>query len=405
MNTYIGFTSLANSFSALHTLPRAFTAFGFKDAIDVFIVTFCVYLVLIFIKQTRSFFIIGSIILLFAVDLFARTFNLGLTRQLFQPLLTFFVAIFVLVFQPEIRKFFKWFASGRKMKLSKALMPDDNVQTIVRSVFEMAKKRIGAIIVLPGEYPLDDLVEGGFMLEGKISLPLILSIFDPTSPGHDGAVLVEGSIIKSFGLHLPLAKDFSEYARVGTRHRAGAGITEHTDAIAIVVSEERGEVSVSIAGKLTKINNEGDLANILNDFFKKFEISEFQNGFWSYFAKKNAGSKIASIFIALNLWFVFIYQSGVINKEYEVPISFKYVPSGLVVENSVPSSIKVVILGSNTDIESFDSKDLSVLIDAKEAKVGSTKIAISNDNIKLPKYLEVTALSPKVINVNFKESK
>jgi uncharacterized protein (TIGR00159 family) len=405
MNTYFGFTSLANSFSAIHALPRAFGVFGFKDIIDVFIVAFCVYLVVIFIKQTRSFFVFGSIILLLVVDFFARTFNLGLTRQLFQPLLTFFVAIFVLVFQPEIRKFFKWFASGRKMKFSKVLVPDDNVQTIVRSAFEMGKKRIGAIIVLPGEYPLDDLIEGGFPLEGKISFPLILSIFDPTSPGHDGAVLVEGSVIKSFGLHLPLAKEFSEFARVGTRHRAASGITEHTDALAIVVSEERGEVSVSLGGKLIKMDSPDDLANTLHKFFKEAEKAEIQGGFWHYFAMKNAGSKIISVGIALCLWFVFIYQAGVVNQEYEIPIAFRYVPSNLVVAGSVPSSVKIVVTGNNTDIESFDTKDLSVLVDVKDAKAGKVNINISENNIKLPPYLDLTSISPETIKVSFEEGK
>jgi len=405
MNTYFGFVSIASSFSALKTLPRAFTSFGLKDLIDVLIVAICVYLILIFIKQTRSFFVFGSIVLLFGVDFFARTFNLGLTRQLFQPLLTFFVAIFVLVFQPEIRKFFKWFASGRRMKFSKVLLPDDNVQTVVRSTFEMAKKRIGAIIVLPGEYPLDDLIEGGTQLEGKISFPLILSIFDSCSPGHDGAMLVEGAVIKSFGLHLPLAREFSEYARVGTRHRAAVGITERTDALAIVVSEERGEVSVSFEGKLTKVDSPEDLANILHKFFKEAEIFELQSGFWHYFAMKNATSKIVSIGIALCLWFVFIYQASVINREYEVPVAFKYVPTNLSVVGSVPTSVKVVVRGSNADIERFIVKDLSVLIDVKNATSGKSKIDISKDNIKVPQYLDITSVTPSVISVSFETNK
>ena len=404
MGASFGFVSLANSLSAFHSLPRAFNAFGLKDFIDVLIVAFCVYLVLIFIKQTRSFFILGSIILLFGVDFLARTFNLGLTRQLFQPLLTFFVAIFVLVFQPEIRKFFKWFASGRKMKFSKALVPDDNVQTIVRSTFEMAKKRIGAIIVLPGEYPLEDLIEGGFPLEGKISFPLILSIFDPTSPGHDGAVLVQGSVIKSFGLHLPLAKEFSEFARVGTRHRAAAGITERTDALAIVVSEERGEVSISLGGKLTLMKTPEALADALHNFIKT-EPSEFQNGFWHYFANKNAGSKVVAVLVSVSLWLMFIYQAGVVNREYEIPVEFKYVPSNLTVAGSVPSSVKVVITGNNTDIDGFETKDLTVIVNAKDAKAGEMKIDISKDNIKIPSYLDLTSVSPQIIDVNFKENK
>jgi diadenylate cyclase len=397
--------TLANSFYGMSSLPHAFSVFGFKDLMDVLIVSICVYLILIFIKQTRSFFVFGSIIFLFGLDFIARTFNLGLTRQLFQPLLTFFVAIFVLVFQPEIRKFFKWFASGRRMKFSKVLVPDDNVQTIVRSSFEMAKKRIGGIIVIPGEYPLDDLLEGGFPLEGKISFPLILSIFDPTSPGHDGAVLVEGSVIKSFGLHLPLAKEFSEFARVGTRHRAAAGITERTDSIAIVISEERGEVSVSLAGKLSKMESPEDLANALHKFLKEAEPSELHNGFWHYFAKKNAGSKIASVGIAFFLWFVFSYQTGVINLEYEIPIEFRYVPTNLIIKESLPSSVKVTITGNNSDINSFEAKDLRVFVDAKDAKVGDMKIEITKDNIKIPPYLDLTSVSPEVVDVSFEESK
>jgi uncharacterized protein (TIGR00159 family) len=374
--------------------------FGIKDFFDVLIVAVCVYLVLIFIKQTRSFFVFVSILLLFGIDFLAYTFNLGLTRQLFQPLLTFFVAIFVLVFQPEIRKFFKWFASGRKMKFSK-----DNVQTIVRSSFEMAKQKIGAIIVLPGEYPLDDLVEGGFPLEGRISFPLILSIFDPTSPGHDGAVLVEGSTIKSFGLHLPLAKDFSEFSRVGTRHRAASGITERTDAMAIVVSEERGEVSVAFGGKLTKMNAPENLADALHNFLKEEQTSETQLAFWHYFANKNAGSKVLSLIIAFCFWFIFIYQAGIVNKEYQIPIAFRYLPTNLVVAGSDPTSVKVIITGNKSDISAFETKDLSVLIDAKEASVGEIKMNISNDNIKIPSYLDVTSVSPKIIRVNFKEAK
>lgn len=405
MNTYFGFISLANSFSVFKTLPNAFDVFGYKDALDVLIVSLCVYLVLIFIKQTRSFFVFGSIILLFIVDFVARNFNLGLTRQLFQPLLTFFAAIFVLVFQPEIRKFFKWFASGRKMKFSKVLVPDDNVQTIVRSVFEMAKKRIGAIIVISGEYPLDDLLEGGFPLEGKISFPLILSIFDPTSPGHDGALLVDGSVIKSFGLHLPLAKEFSEYARVGTRHRAAAGITERTDALAIVVSEERGEVSVSLEGKLTKMNTPEDLVNSLHNFFKEVEIPEFHNGFWTYFIKKNIGSKIAAVGIAFFLWFAFIYQTGIVNREYEIPIQFRYVPENLVVVESIPSKAKIIVTGNNKDMESFEAKNLSVLVNVRDAKVGKESIEISDENIKIPNYLDITSISPKTIKVTFEEAK
>ena len=398
-------STLASSFAAFHSLPHLFSLFGVKDFFDIAIVALCVYLVLIFIKQTQSFFIFGSIIVLFGVDFLARTFDLGLTRQLFQPLLTFFVAIFVLVFQPEIRKFFKWFASGRRMSFSKALVPDDNVQTLVRAAFEMAKKKIGAIIVLPGDYPLDDLVEGGFPLEGKISFPLILSIFDPTSPGHDGAVLVEGSVIKAFGLHLPLAREFSEFARVGTRHRAAAGITERTDSLAIVVSEERGEVSISRGGKLIKMEAPENLADAIHEFMKDEPNQIVQHSFVHDFIKKNMGAKVLSVIVAVSLWGMFVYQTGVVTQEYDVPIEFRYVPTNLSVVRSFPTDVKITVSGNNSDIENFDTKDLQAFVNMKDVKVGDSSFVLSKDNIKIPSYLELTAISPKNVEVVLKESK
>ena len=397
--------TLANSFVAFQSLPHLFTLFSVKDFFDIAIVALCVYLVLIFIKQTQSFFILGSIVVLFGIDFLARTFDLGLTRQLFQPLLTFFVAIFVLVFQPEIRKFFKWFASGRRMSFSKALVPDDNVQTLVRAAFEMAKKKIGAIIVLPGDYPLDDLVEGGFPLEGKISFPLILSIFDPTSPGHDGAVLVEGSVIKAFGLHLPLAREFSEFARVGTRHRAAAGITERTDALAIVVSEERGEVSISRGGKLTIMSAPEKLADAIHEFMKDEPNQVVQHSFSHDFINKNAGAKVVSVAVAVSLWLAFVYQAGVVSQEYDVPVEFRYVPANLNVVQSIPTSVKITVSGNNSDVENFDTKDLRAFVDMKDVKAGDMRVVISKDNIKLPSYLELKAVSPKTVEVVLKEGK
>jgi DNA integrity scanning protein DisA with diadenylate cyclase activity len=188
-------------------------------------------------------------------------------------------------------------------------LPRNNIQTIVRAVFEMAKNKVGAIIVLPGEYPLDDLVEGGFPLNGQVTAAIILSIFDSSSPGHDGAILIEGSEIKMFGLHLPLAREFTEYRRLGTRHRAGAGITERTDAMAIIVSEERGEVSVSLKGILTKIATPEELTEAIAKFTgADIKDEDASNGFVQKFISKNLMFKILALVLALSMWFFSTYR-------------------------------------------------------------------------------------------------
>jgi uncharacterized protein (TIGR00159 family) len=391
----------ANILMTPHQIALTFLSISMKDIFDIVIVAICIYLVLLFIKQTRSNFILIAIVILFGINFISQEFDLGLTRRIFEPLLTFFIAIFIIVFQPEIRKFFKWISAGRKTTFAKALsLHEENAETIVRSVFEMAKKRVGAIIVLPGQYPLDDLIEGGFPLDGKISMPLILSIFDSSSPGHDGAVLIEGSRIKMFGLHLPLAREFSEYNRVGTRHRATAGITEKTDALAIAVSEERGEVSISQNGKLTKVNTPEELATIIQKFTDtEGDASESTKGLTHYLLVKNSYAKITAILLSIVFWFFLVHTVGIVKNTYSVPVEFKYLKADQAISANSPSTVKVTITGSNKDIAGLKTEDIHAVIDASEFKVGQNNINIDKSNIKLPAYIELDSFTPKNLQI------
>lgn len=388
-------------YTIIEHIERLLSYIYINNIIDILIISFCIYFILIFIKQTHSFFILGIFTGLFLLNFTAQKFDLSLTRQLFEPLLTFFIAVFVIVFQPEIRKFFKWITSDRRISFTKALaLPENNIQTIVRSVFEMAKNKVGAIIVMPGEYPLDDLLEGGFPLNGKISFPLILSIFNSSTPGHDGAVLIDGSEIKMFGLHLPLAEVFTEYGRVGTRHRAGAGITEKTDALAIIVSEERGEVSISLKGKLQKIKTPEELANIISGFTGDSETNENKNNsFLNKILIKNSLYKISALIIAIIFWFFFVYKIGIIKAEYNIPIEYRSVNQNMTIKNSLPELINITITGNNRDIINLKEDSMKVIIDASTLKVGDNNLTIKKENIQIPSYIELNSFSPKIIKI------
>lgn len=406
------FTNLHNMTSGLtanlSSLPFELTSALFsisaKDIFDITIVAICIYLVLIFIKQTKSNFIFSAIVVLFGINFISQEFDLTLTRRIFEPLLTFFIAIFIIVFQPEIRKFFKWISSGRKTTFAKALsLPEENTQTIVNAVFDMAKQRIGAIIVLPGQYPLDDLIEGGFPLDGKISRPLILSIFDPTSPGHDGAMLIEGSRIKMFGLHLPLAREFTEYSRVGTRHRATAGITEKTDALAIVVSEERGEVSVSQNGNLKKIATPEELANIIHDFTDDENGSANETkSLAHYFIVKNSIPKIIAVVLSIVFWFFLISSVGIVKNTYSIPVEFKYLKPEMTISTDSSSTVKITVMGNNKDVANLKIEDIHAVIDAGSFKLGENTVTLDKDSIKMPSYIELDSFTPKTLRITTK---
>lgn len=370
-----------------------------KDIFDVLIITICVYFILFFIKQTRSFFIFGAFISLFGLNFIAQKFDLSLTRQLFEPLLTLFIAIFVIVFQQEIRKFFKWISSGRLTSFSKSLaLPTNNIQTVVRAVFNMAEQRVGAIIVFPGQFPLDDLLEGGFPLNGKITAALIQSIFDSSSPGHDGAVLIEGSEIKMFGLHLPLAREFSDYRRVGTRHRAAAGITEGTDAMAIVVSEERGEVSVSSKGVLKKVKTPEELTNIIATFTgDEIKVLNNKKGLLYKILIKNYLIKILSIIFAISFWYFSSYKTGIVKVEYSIPVEYRFIDTNLTIKNSNPDSINITVTGNNRDISKLKTDNIKVIVDGSKFIEGDNITTVQESNIQTPSYINLSGFTPKTI--------
>lgn len=374
---------------------------GTRDILDVLIVAFVIYLALIFIRQTRSYFVLTALALLLIVNLTTQTLNLGLTRQLFQPLVTFFLVIFVVIFQREIRRFLEWFTvKGRNLARERTrLLSRNAANAIVEAVFELAKNKRGAIIVFPREYPLDNLLDGGFALDGKISSALLLSIFDPSSPGHDGAVIIDDNRIKRFGAHLPLAENFADFAKVGTRHRAGAGITEKSDALALVVSEERGTISKSENGVLTLLPDREAVEAVVHQFFTSELVDLSPASPWQYLVVRNWSTKLISVILAALLWFVFIYQTGTVTKEYLVPLEARFVAKELTLSEINPKEISVTLSGNYQDLQNLDARSLKVFVDLREAGVGYRDIRLTDENVSHPSYLSLVSVSPRYISL------
>ena len=270
-----------------------FLAIHFKDIIDILVSAFFIYVIVLFLQQTKSRFVITSFVFVIFASFISMYLGLELTKYLLQPLLTLLVVIFVIVFQNDIRRFFHWISSPKR--LVKTNVSNEKIsEQILSAVVEMAKRKIGAIIVFPGKSPIDDVVEGGFALDGKVSTQVILSIFDTNTPGHDGAILIENNRIKKFGLHLPLAENFKNYSNMGTRHRAGLGVTEQTDALAIIISEERMEVSIAKNGEIKKMDNIEKLLPIIKKYTHEDE-KEIDGSLWDYIIVRNFNSKLIAL--------------------------------------------------------------------------------------------------------------
>lgn len=389
--------STISSFPTLfHSVSLAVSSMRATDIMDIVIVAFLIYLVLVFAKNTKSFFVINSIIALLVVSSLAQYFDLGLTRQILQPLLTFFIIIMVVVYQREIRNLLDWFSlSSRNLSFLKKISNTSEISSIlVKALTTMAEQRIGSIIVLEGEYPLDGIVNGGFQLEGKVSVPLILSIFDHHTPGHDGAVLIKSHQISAFGLHLPLAENYTKYSEFGTRHRAATGVTENTDALALVVSEEKGTISWAENGRLKKIEDTDELDSVIRSFLKE-NIAEPKISFWKSLLTDHAIIKILSACLAVSLWSIFIYRVGFVTREFSLPIEFKNIPKDKTVSLIKPKTVDVGVIGRTSDFVDFDPKNIAVTIDLSNVTSTTTEredVKITKEMIKFPNYFSIDVI-------------
>lgn len=281
--------------------------FNLAIAIDILIVAFLLYIFLLLIKQTNSFLVLGGFLIILFLYTGADFFGFDLTRKILGFIVTFLVIILVVVFRQELRRFFELFAIFGKnvfsYKRKKPLLPNF-INILIQSVDYLANKKIGALIVLPGLQSIDSYLSGGYNLDGQLSMPLLLSIFDTTSPGHDGAVIIQDNKIRKFATHLPLAEKIKKLGDLGTRHRAGLGLSEKTDALVIIVSEERGEASVAYQGTLRKIPDSAYLQNIIDTFIR--EKFPMEKRTWHNFITHNFLLKLFSLILALILWFVFV---------------------------------------------------------------------------------------------------
>lgn len=377
--------------------------FDLRDAIDVFVIAAFMYAALLLLKRAQSYFIFVGIAILFAVYLAARFFNLYLTSLILQSLFSSFVVMLVVVFQRELRQFFEWLSMVGKSPWRKREKISETVEDdVVKTVTYLIKKKTGALIVFAGRDHFERVLQGGVQLDGKVSVPLLLSIFDPTSPGHDGAVVIEGDKIKEFGVFLPLAEKFNKSENFGTRHLAALGLSRRSDAFVVAVSEERGTVSLAYRGELRTLSGPEELKTKLHAFLEETFVPRETR--WHSWITKNFRIKIVALAFAVLFWFVFVFQLGTVNRQFSVPIEFRFLPSEFVVDQLAPEEITVTFGGREPDFRLLQPRDLKISINLSGAGEGWKKTQIKENFINRPPQLSIINFSPKAIDFHISKT-
>lgn len=236
-----------------------------QDVLDILLVAFVFYQVISIIRGTRSVQMLIGLAVLVGVYFMARILDLASLLWLLQTFLSSLFLIVIIVFQDDIRRALT--QVGQSPFQTSMGLVEKELEEIIRTVFYLSKRRIGALIVIEREMGLRDYVESGFLIEARLSKELLISIFMPVSPLHDGGVIISKGRIQTAGSILPLTQNPYIDKRYGTRHRAAIGLSEETDAVILVVSEETQNISLVQHGAMTAVNDEISLTNSLRAIF------------------------------------------------------------------------------------------------------------------------------------------
>ncbi len=239
--------------------------FRWQDILDILIVAFLIYQLITIVRGTRSAQMVLGLMVLGMVYFMASILDLATLQWLLKTFLGSLFLIVVIVFQQDIRRALT--RVGKSPFQKNLDIAEKDLDEIIRAVFYLSKRRIGALIVIERDTGLREFVESGFKLNARLSKELLISIFMPVSPLHDGGVIIYKGEIQTAGCILPLSQNPYINKRFGTRHRAAIGISEETDAVVLVVSEETQEISLVQKGALTAMHDEMTLTNTLRTIF------------------------------------------------------------------------------------------------------------------------------------------
>lgn len=279
----------------------SFPKIGITDIVEIIIITFIIYQIIIWIQKTRAWALFKGLVVLLVFTLFAMVFELNTILWIVSKTINVGIIAIFIVFQPELRRALEQLGrknflnlnsifSSEDQKVKTERMSDRTIQELVKATFELARTKTGALIVLEQDVALGEYERTGISIDAVLTSQLLINIFEHNTPLHDGAVIVRNNRIVSATCYLPLTDSLEIGKELGTRHRAAIGISEVSDSLTIVVSEETGKVSLAVGGQLIR-NIDGDkMKNRLTRLQKKpLDVKRFR--LWKGRQKDEANNK------------------------------------------------------------------------------------------------------------------
>ena len=371
------------------------SAVRWQDLIDIGINSYILFRLYVLFRGTNVFRVLIGIALLWFFQRVATSLGLIVTSWAIQGITAAAALIIIVIFRNEIRSVLQ----AKNLKTLLWSLPGKEEETplemIVESTFDLSKKGIGALIVLPGKEDIQEAVHSGIPWQGRLSKEMIGTIFWTGNPVHDGAIIIKEGQVAEVGVILPLSRQKDLPSHFGTRHRAAIGLTENTDALVIVVSEERGDVAVAHKAAIRRMRRSADLLDALR------QHGDMSTHIW----RGSPGGRfellataIVSFLFITGIWFSFTQGMHRL-MTMEVPIEYMNRNPAMEILDTSFNAVRLDLSGSGALIRSLRPDQVTVRIDLNKGSAGINTFPISKENILLPPGILLSRVEPPSIDV------
>ncbi len=372
-----------------------FSGIRWQDIIDIALMSYIIFRLYILFKGTNVFTVFIGIALLWFFQRIASWLGLIVTSWAIQGVTGVAAIILIVIFRNEIRsvlqiKNLRSFLWG--FHLGTVDTPRD---AIVDAIFQLAANRHGALLVIPGKEDIRETIHSGIAWEGTVSKEMLNSIFWPDNPVHDGAAVISGNRVIQVGAILPLSRRTDLPSYYGTRHRAAAGLAEISDALVIVVSEERGKITAARDSQLIPIDRKEDLSDIIK------EHHGVSSGPSRIFKKKKMELVLAamvSFMLVTVIWLSFTRGIDTLIS-LEIPVEYTNRQPGLDIYDTSASTVLLDLSGSSARLKSIKSEDVRVTVDLSSTRIGTNTCSITEKNTSIPPGVTLKNIRPPYVEV------
>lgn len=373
-----------------------------RDIIDILFLTFVVYQLYNWFRETRALRVLIGLAVLGAVYSVARFWGLFLVTLVFQVLWQVLLILLVILFQSEIKQVLERVSPLRYVQSRRRDFSGQLADEIARTAFDLAHEKTGALIILARDANPTEYMHSGQEINAIPVPALIKSIFNRRGPAHDGAVLIIGGRLAQMGCILPLSERQDIPVEFGTRHRAAFGISEVTDAVCLVVSEERSEVTTIVNGHYAVWREPELLAAQLKQLLGMPEkIGHLSRNFFLSFLKRNWKPKLTAFLLVALAWMILASQQNV-KTSITAPVRLLNLPRELVLVDNTPAAVRLNLTGNRMFVDALKPQDIRVELDLSSLTAGVHKILLSRRDVDLPLGIAIDSVVPQQVEVTLK---